>query len=255
MSGLSGAFSGKKAFIPFITCGYPSIQVTEKAVLALDNAGADIIELGIPFSDTTAEGALIQEMNNSALSAGITTDDVLQLVKKISRSISALIVLSTYANVVFSYGTDRFISSAVQCGAKGLILSDVPYEEAEEFRKSCDRYGMDLILQTVPFLERPFSEIAAASEGFAYCSSAGEDAEADGKAIGVSEMIKFIKKDNIGTYCAVDLDVRNADEAHNAALISDGVIVSCAFQQILKSYDNYSIEKIETLARRMRKVI
>ncbi len=255
MSAISNVFTGKKAFIPFITCGYPNIEITEKVILAFDNAGADIIELGIPFSDTTAEDVLIQEVNNSALSSGVTTDDVLHLIKKISRSIAAPIVLSTYANVVFSYGIDRFVSKAAEYGAKGLVLSDVPYEESEEFRKPCDRYGIDLISKAVPFLERPFSEIAAASEGFTYCSPAGEDAEAAGKATSISEMIRLIKEKNKNICCAVDLNVRNIDEARSAASISDGVIVSCAFEQVLRLYGASSVEKIAALAENMRKVI
>ena len=133
MSNIRKAFEGGKAFIPFITCGDPSLEITEQLVYAMEEAGADLIELGIPFSDPTAEGPVIQEANIRALSGGVTTDKVFDMVRKIRRKSSIPMVFMTYANVVFSYGTDRFMKTAKEVGMDGLILPDVPYEEKEEF--------------------------------------------------------------------------------------------------------------------------
>lgn len=129
MSNIRKAFEGGKAFIPFITCGDPSLEITEQLVYAMEEAGADLIELGIPFSDPTAEGPVIQEANVRALSGGVTTDKVFDMVRKIRRKSSIPMVFMTYANVVFSYGTDRFMKTAKEVGMDGLILPDVPYEE------------------------------------------------------------------------------------------------------------------------------
>ena len=126
---ITEAFAKGKAFIPFVTCGDPSLDVTEKIVYAMDEAGADLIELGIPFSDPTAEGPVIQGANLRALSGGVTTDKVFDMVEKIRKNTKIPMVFMTYANVVFSYGTERFIKKAAEVGMDGLILPDVPFEE------------------------------------------------------------------------------------------------------------------------------
>ena len=143
---IAEAFEKGKAFIPFITCGDPSLEVTEQLVYAMEEAGADLIELGIPFSDPTAEGPVIQRANVRALSDGVTTDKVFDMVVKIRKNSSIPMVFMTYANVVFSYGTERFIKTAAEIGMNGLILPDVPFEEKEEFDTVCKKYGIDLDL-------------------------------------------------------------------------------------------------------------
>ena len=122
---ITEAFEKGKAFIPFITCGDPSLEVTEQLVYAMEEAGADLIELGIPFSDPTAEGPVIQAANVRALSGGVTTDKIFDMVVKIRKNSSVPMVFMTYANVVFSYGTERFIKTAAEIGMDGLILPDV----------------------------------------------------------------------------------------------------------------------------------
>ena len=135
MSNIAKAFEHGKAFIPFITCGYPDLETTEKIVYAMVDAGADLIELGIPFSDPTAEGPVIQEANIRALTGvdKVTTDKVFDLVRRLRQKVTIPMVFMTYANVVFSYGSERFISTCKEIGIDGLILPDIPYEEKEEF--------------------------------------------------------------------------------------------------------------------------
>ena len=168
---ITEAFEKGKAFIPFITCGDPSLEVTEQLVYAMEEAGADLIELGIPFSDPTAEGPVIQRANERALSGGVTTDKVFDMVVKIRKNSSVPMVFMTYANVVFSYGTERFIKTAAEIGMDGLILPDVPYEEKEEFDIVCKKYGIDLISLIAPTSHERVAQIAKDAEGFVYCVS------------------------------------------------------------------------------------
>lgn len=144
------AFAHGKAFIPFITCGDPSLEVTEQIIIEMEKAGANLIELGIPFSDPTAEGPVIQAANIRALSGGVTTDKVFEMVKRVRRVVKVPLVFMTYANVVFSYGIERFAANAAEAGMDGIILPDVPYEEKEEFapafRKT--RHGYDIAYRT-----------------------------------------------------------------------------------------------------------
>ena len=128
MSNIAKAFASGKAFIPFITCGDPDLVTTEQAVRAMTKAGADLIELGIPFSDPTAEGPVIQAANARALSAGTTTDKIFEMVRHLRQDLTTPLVFMTYANVVFSYGIDRFCAACAEVGVDGLILPDVPYE-------------------------------------------------------------------------------------------------------------------------------
>ena len=151
---ITESFTKGKAFIPFITCGDPSLEVTEQLVYAMEEAGADLIELGIPFSDPTAEGPVIQAANIRALSGGVTTDKVFDMVEKIRKNSSIPMVFMTYANVVFSYGTERFVKKAAEVGMDGLILPDVPFEEKEEFDGVCKEYGLDLISLIAPTSSR-----------------------------------------------------------------------------------------------------
>ena len=150
MSNISKAFEHGKAFIPFVTCGDPSLDVTEEVVYAMVEAGADLIELGIPFSDPTAEGPAIQGANIRALAGGVTTDKVFDLVRKLRKKVTIPMVFMTYANVVFSYGSERFISTCKEIGIDGLILPDIPYEEKDEFDGICKQYDVDLISLIAP---------------------------------------------------------------------------------------------------------
>ena len=154
MSDLARAFDHGKAFIAFLTCGDPDLETTAAAVRAAAQNGADLIELGIPFSDPTAEGPVIQAANLRALQSGVTTDKIFDLVRELRRGVTIPMVFMTYANVVFSYGTERFLSNCRDVGIDGLILPDVPYEEKEEFLPACRKYGVDFVSLIAPTSER-----------------------------------------------------------------------------------------------------
>ena len=165
MSNIARAFANGKAFIPFVTCGDPDLETTAKVVRTMAQAGTDLIELGIPFSDPTAEGPVIQEANVRALAAGTTTDKIFDLVRDLRRDVTIPMVFMTYANVVFSYGTEKLISTCADIGIDGLILPDIPYEEKDEFDPICKRYGVNLISMAAPTSENRIAMIAREATG------------------------------------------------------------------------------------------
>ena len=166
MSKIKKAFENGKAFIAFLTCGDPDLETTAAAVRAAAANGADLIELGIPFSDPTAEGPVIQNANLRALRGGITTDRIFGFVKELRRDVSIPMVFMTYANVIFSYGAERFLAACQEVGVDGLILPDLPYEEKEEFLPFCRRHGVDLISLIAPTSANRIARIAKDAEGF-----------------------------------------------------------------------------------------
>lgn len=145
MSKIQSAFENGKAFIAFVTCGDPDLSTTAAVVRAAVENGADLIELGIPFSDPTAEGPVIQAANVRALNGGVTTDKIFELVRELRKDVRVPMVFMTYTNVVFSYGAEKFISTCKETWIDGLILPDLPFEEKEEFLPVCREYGVDLI--------------------------------------------------------------------------------------------------------------
>ena len=171
MSNIRKAFENGKAFIPFITCGYPDLETTGALIKAAARNGADLIELGIPFSDPTAEGPVIQEANLRALQGGITTDKIFSFVRTIRKEVKIPIVFMTYANVVFSYGAEKFISACQEMDVDGLILPDLPFEEKGEFLPVCRKYDVDLISMIAPTSEDRIAMIASEAEGFLYIVS------------------------------------------------------------------------------------
>lgn len=172
MSNIKNAFKNKKAFIAFFTCGDPDLETTKKAIRSAVKNGADLIELGIPFSDPTAEGPVIQAANLRALKSGITTDKIFAFVRELRKDIDVPFVFMTYTNVVFSYGVEKFVSECQKSRIDGLILPDLPFEEKEEFHPICAGYGVDLISMVAPTSEKRIAKIAGEAEGFCMLSRA-----------------------------------------------------------------------------------
>lgn len=236
MSNIRKAFENGKAFIPFITCGDPDIDTTYRAVKEAVANGADLIELGIPFSDPTAEGPVIQSANVRALAGGITTDDVFALVERLREDVTIPLVFMTYANVVFSYGPDRFMARCAQAGIDGIIIPDIPYEEKEEFEPYCKEHGVDLISMIAPTSEGRIKEIASNASGFIYLvSSLGVTGERTSFASGLSEIVNSIREVT-DVPCAIGFGISNPEQAKAMADISDGAIVGSAIVKILAAY-------------------
>ena len=231
---ITEAFANGKAFIPFVTCGDPSLEITEQLVYAMEEAGADLIELGIPFSDPTAEGPVIQEANVRALSGGVTTDKIFAMVEKIRKKTTIPMVFMTYANVVFSYGTERFIKKAAEVGMDGLILPDVPFEEKEEFDVVCKQYGLDLISLIAPTSHERIAMIAKEAEGFVYCvSSMGVTGQG---ASFHKEVISYLKsvKEQAQIPVMMGFGIRTAADVAPMKDIIDGAIVGSHFINLME---------------------
>lgn len=236
MSRIEEAFQKHKAFIAFITVGDPDLETTERVVHAAVENGADLIELGIPFSDPTAEGPVIMEADEVALKAGTTTDKVFELTKKLRETIKVPMVYMTYANVVFSYGCEKFAQKAADAGMDGLILPDVPYEEKEEFTEVFDRYGLDLISMIAPTSEDRIAMIAKEAKGFIYMvSSLGVTGTRSEITTDISAMTDLVKK-NSEVPCAVGFGISTPEQAARMAELSDGAIVGSAIIKIIAKY-------------------
>ncbi len=255
MSNIANAFKNGKAFIPFITCGDPDLDTTEKIVYAMVEAGADLIELGIPFSDPTAEGPVIQDANIRALSNKITTNDVFDLVRKLRKTVTIPMVFMTYANVVFSYGADKFISTCREIGIDGLILPDIPYEEKDEFDSICKEYGLDLISMIAPTSKDRISMIAKEASGFIYCvSSLGVTGTRSEITTDIGAMTKLVKEAT-DVPCAIGFGISNPETARKMAESSDGVIVGSAIVKLCAKYGRDCVPYVKDFVKSMKDAI
>lgn len=255
MSKIGQAFANCKAFIAFITVGDPDTETTAAAVRAAAENGADLIELGIPFSDPTAEGPVIQGANLRALRGGITTDKVFELVRELRRDVTIPMVFMTYANVVFSYGAERFISTCRQIGIDGLILPDLPFEEKEEFQPVCRRYGVDLISLIAPTSEQRVAMIAKEAEGFLYIvSSLGVTGTRSEITTDLHGVIRLVRE-NTSVPCAIGFGISTPQQAKEMASLSDGAIVGSAIVKLLAQYGKQAPAHIGAYVKEMKDAI
>ena len=254
MSRIQEAFQGKKAFIPFITCGDPNLETTEQLVYAMEKEGAAVIELGIPFSDPTAEGPVIQAANLRALGGGVTTDKVFETVEKIRKNSRIPLVFMTYANVVFSYGTERFVKRMKEMGMDGLILPDVPFEEKEEFDSVCREYGIELISLIAPTSHERIRMIAEKASGFVYCvSSLGVTGTRSEITTDIGEMVRLVKEAK-DIPCAVGFGISTPEQAAEMCRQADGVIVGSAIVKLCGAYGRDCVPYVAEYVRSMAEV-
>ncbi|MBP5495425.1 MAG: tryptophan synthase subunit alpha [Lachnospiraceae bacterium] len=240
MSNIYKAFENKKAFIPFITCGDPDLETTGKIVREAVKNGASLVELGIPFSDPTAEGPVIQGANLRALNGGVTTDKIFDFVKELRKDITVPMVFMTYANVVFSYGSERFIKTCSEIGIDGIILPDLPFEEKEEFLPECHKYGVDLISLIAPTSKDRVAMIAKEAEGFIYLvSSLGVTGTRTEINTDLDSIVKIIRE-NTNVPCAIGFGISTPEQAKKMAAVSDGAIVGSAIIKIMEKYGKES---------------
>ena len=253
MSNIKKAFEQGKAFVAFITCGDPDLETTAAAVRAAVANGADLIELGIPFSDPTAEGPVIQGANIRALSGGVTTDKIFDLVRDLRTDITVPMVFMTYANVVFSYGAETFISTCKEIGIDGLILPDIPYEEKEEFLPICHKYDVDLISLIAPTSENRISMIAKEAEGFLYIvSSLGVTGTRSEIKTDLKSIVDVVRQ-NTDIPCAVGFGISTPEQAGKMAAISDGAIVGSAIVKLIEKYGKESPKYVGEYVKAMKK--
>lgn len=255
MSNIRKAFENGKAFIPFITCGDPDLETTAAVVRSAAVNGADLIELGIPFSDPTAEGPVIQGANLRALNGGVTTDKIFDLVRELRRDVEVPMVFMTYANVVFSYGSQRFISTCREIGIDGLILPDVPYEEKEEFLPICRRYGVDLISLIAPTSEDRIAMIAREAEGFLYIvSSLGVTGVRSEIKTDLGAIVETVRQ-NTDIPCAIGFGISTPEQAAKMAGISDGAIVGSAIVRLIGEHGKDAPEYVGEYVRGMKEAL
>ena len=255
MSNIRNAFTNGKAFIAFITCGDPDLETTAAVVRSAVENGADLIELGIPFSDPTAEGPVIQGANLRALSGGVTTDKVFSLVRELRRDVSVPMVFMTYANVVFSYGAERFISTCHEIGIDGLILPDLPFEEKDEFQPVCKQYGVDLISLIAPTSENRIAMIAKEAQGFIYVvSSLGVTGMRSEIKTDLASIIKVIRE-NTDVPCAIGFGISTPEQAKKMADLSDGAIVGSAIVKLVEKHGKNAPEYVGEYVKSMKDAI
>ncbi len=243
----------KKAFIPFITCGDPCLETTKELIYALEKGGADVIELGIPFSDPTAEGPVIESANMRALKGGVTTDKIFDMVKEVK--VNVPLVFMTYANVVFSYGIERFVKKCVEIGVSGIILPDIPYEEKEEFSKVCEAYEVDFISLIAPTSHERISMIAREAKGFVYCvSSMGVTGVRNTITADVDSMVALVREVT-EVPVAIGFGISTPEQAKIMADKSDGVIVGSAIVRLIEQYGidspQYVSEYVESITSQL----
>ena len=256
MSRITDAFAQGKAFIPFITCGDPDLETTAVVVRAMAEAGADVIELGIPFSDPTAEGPVIQAANARALQAGTTTDRIFDLVRDLRRDVSVPMVFMTYANVVFSYGTERFLAICREIGMDGLILPDVPYEEKDEFAPLCRQYGLDFISLIAPTSEDRIAMIAREASGFVYVvSSLGVTGMRSSITTDIGAMVKLVRAANPDIPCAVGFGISTPEQAARMAALSDGAIVGSAIVNLMAKHGREAVPFVRDYVAAMKAAV
>lgn len=252
---IKAAFQDGKAFIPFVTCGDPDLETTKKILVELSKAGASVIELGIPFSDPTAEGPVIQAANLRALSAGTTTDKIFDMVAEVRTEVDTPFVFMTYANVVFHYGIERFCKRAAEVGVDGLILPDVPYEEKDEFAPTCAKYGLDYISMIAPTSEARIDTIAREAQGFIYCVSSlgvtGTRSEITTDLASIVERIRSVTEIPV----AIGFGISNLQQAATMAAQSDGAIVGSALIKIVAREGENAAPAVGEFARSMVEAI
>ena len=249
MSNIASAFARGKAFMPFFICGDPSLEATANAVRAAVEAGADMIELNIPFSDPTAGDAAIQEANIRALAGGVTTDKIFDFIRELRKSVRVPFVISGYANVVFSYGADRFLKTCAEIGVDGLIVPDLPFEEREEFLPQCQAYGVDLIYMLSVTSKERVAMIAREASGFLYLMATPGTREQE-----LTDIMAQVRSCT-DVPCLVCLNGTQWFRYREVAEATDGVVMDAPFVQILGQFGENSAEKVAQYVKATKKAL
>lgn len=243
--------AGHRAFIPFLTCGDPDLETTKELIFAYERVGADIIELGMPFSDPTAEGPVIQAANMRALSGGVTTDAIFDMVAEIRARVSVPLVIMTYGNIVFHYGVEAFCARAEEVGIDGLILPDTPFEEKEEFAPACAAHSISYVSLIAPTSEARIEQIAREACGFVYAvSSMGVTGTRSEITTDIDAMVHAVRS-YTDVPVAVGFGISNPETAARMAQASDGAIVGSALVKLIALGGDDMVARVEKFAREM----
>ncbi len=224
---------GEKALVTFVTAGDPDFDTTEKCVLEMFDKGADIIELGVPFSDPIAEGPVIQRASLRSLKGGTTLDKIFELVKKLRTKTDKPLLLMMYINTIFRYGTEKFFKSCAQYQIDGVIVPDLPFEERDEIAVQAEKYGIYNIYLVAPTSADRVAVIARESKGFLYVvSSLGVTGTRSEITTDFSTLLAPL--DGIDVPCCIGFGISDAQQAKKMSQFSDGVIVGSAIVKIIE---------------------
>lgn len=241
----------KKVFIPFVTAGDPDLATTEKLIYAMEEAGAGIIELGIPFSDPVAEGPVIQEADNRALAAGFKIDHLFEMLKKVRQHTEIPLVFLTYANPIFTYGRDRFFAHCKETRIDGVIVPDVPYEEKDTLKDDAVRYGVEMISLIAPTSHDRVQMIAREAQGYIYLvSSMGVTGVREKITTNLGEIVEKIREVT-DRPVAVGFGIAEPAQAAEMAALSDGAIVGSVIVKIVARYGKDAVEPVKAYVREM----
>ncbi len=255
MNRIRNAFMREKAFIAFVTGGDPNLDITEQLLYKIEEAGADLIEIGIPFSDPIAEGPVIQEANERALKAGCTTDNLFAMVKRARKTVKVPLVFLTYMNPIYTYGKKRFFEACRDCGIDGIIVPDLPFEEKEEILKECKEFEVALISLIAPTSKERITRIAKEAEGFVYCvSSLGVTGIRSKITTDLKSMVALVKSVS-AIPVAVGFGIATPEQAKEVAAVADGAIVGSAIVKIVKEYGAGCIEPVYAYVRKMKQAV
>lgn len=255
MSRTRDAFTHGKAFIPFVTAGDPSLDLTRQLIVAMAKEGADLIEIGIPFSDPVAEGPVIQAADERALGAGTTIDGIFDMVGQVRKETDIPLVFMTYVNPIFTYGCERFFGNCSTHGIDAVIVPDLPFEEKEEIAPYCDRFGIDLISLVAPTSKDRIRMIAREAKGFVYCvSSMGVTGVRTEITTDLSEMVRLVKEEQ-DIPCAIGFGISTPKQAKAMAQYADGVIVGSAIVRIVAEHGLASVGPVSEYVRAMKNAI
>lgn len=252
MSRTKNAFQNGKAFIPFVTAGDPDLETTEALILAMEEAGADLIEIGIPFSDPIAEGVVIQAADERALRAGTTTDQIFDMVARVRQKTQIPLAFMTYMNPVFTYGVERFMQKAHAAGIDAIIVPDVPFEEKAELQDACVQNDIDLVSMIAPTSDDRAQRIAAEAQGFLYCvSSLGVTGMRANIESNIGALIARVKE-TCDIPCAIGFGISNPQQAAEMAKLADGVICGSAIVKIIAEHGRESVAPVAEFVRSMK---
>ncbi|MDR3240368.1 MAG: tryptophan synthase subunit alpha [Clostridiales bacterium] len=255
MSNIGKAFQNGKAFIGFVTGGDPSLEKSEEFIFEMIRAGADLIEIGAPFSDPIAEGPVIQRANLRALAAGVTTDKLFELAARVRRQSDIPLVFLTYLNPVLHYGYEAYFQKCQTIGLDGIIIPDLPFEEQEEVRAVSVRCSVDLISLVAPTSESRIAKIAKNAAGFVYIVSSMGVTGIRGEITTDLNAILAAVRSASDIPAAVGFGVSTPEQAAHIARIADGVIVGSAIVKIIEEYGERAGEHLFAYVQKMKEAI
>ncbi|GBU26489.1 tryptophan synthase alpha chain [Fibrobacteria bacterium R8-3-H12] len=255
MSRIQNAFKNGKAFIAFLTAGDPDLQTTEELVFEMEKSGANIVELGIPFSDPIAEGSVIQEANLRSLASGTTPDKIFEMVKRIREKSQIPLVFLTYINPVHKYGYDAFFAKCKEVGIDGIIIPDLPYEEKAETHEFSSKHGIDLVPLVAPTSEDRIKKISASAEGYLYIvSSLGVTGIRSEIKTDLNSIVS-IAKETAKVPLAVGFGINTPEQAAEISKIADGVIVGSAIVKIIAQHGKNSAKPVGEYVKKMKEAM